>query len=347
MSLAEKYMRRCFELALKGLGKVAPNPMVGCVIVKENEVIAEGYHQKYGEAHAEVNAILLLPENYDFSDCTLYVNLEPCSHHGKTPPCSDLIVRKKFKKIVICNVDSNPLVGGKGIEKLKAAGIDVESGILEAQGKELNKRFFTLHEKNRPYIILKWAQTANGLISRWPLPDIKMDNRITCIESKKLVHQWRAQEQAIMVGTNTTINDNPELTVREVNGKNPIRIVLDKQLRLPKELNLFNNAAPTLVFTLQAAKNFNTVTYVQLKQENFTIETIFTELGKLNISSVIVEGGTKLLNSVIASGLWDEARVFINPNLTFKNGIKAPEFKLPENYILSGSDQLYIIKNTL
>lgn len=347
LNTSETYMKRCLELALKGLGSVAPNPMVGCVIVKENKIIAEGYHQNFGEAHAEVNAIKHLPEDFDFSDCTLYVNLEPCSHQGKTPPCSDLIINKKFKKVVIGNTDTNPLVGGKGIAKLKAANIEVESGVLEKEGRELNKRFFTFHEKKRPYIILKWAQTANGFICRKPLSDIKEDNWITGEASKKLVHQWRAQEQAIMVGTNTVINDDPELTVRLVSGKNPVRIVLDKDLKLNPELAVFNNAARTIVFTEQEKANHDMVTYYKINFNDNLKDSVLSYLYKEGISSVIIEGGAKLLSSIIDQNSWDEMRVFVNPEKTFKNGIAAPKIPLPEKFELSGTDKLYLIKNPL
>lgn len=338
-------MQRCLELALKGLGSVAPNPMVGCVIEKDGKIIAEGYHQKYGEAHAEVNAINRLPNNFDFTNCTLYVNLEPCSHQGKTPPCSDLIISKKFKKVVVCNVDTNPLVGGKGIEKLINAGIETETGVLEKEGRELNKRFFTFHEKKRPYIILKWAQTANGFICRKPLSDIKADNWISGEESKKLVHQWRSQEQGIMVGTNTVINDDPELTVRLVNGKNPVRIILDKDLKLSPDLAVFNNAAPTLVFTEQNKPDYGSVRYFKINFSDNLQDSVLNHLYNEGVSSVIIEGGAKLLNSIINQNLWDEIRVFINPELIFKNGIAAPKIKLPETFELSGTDKLYRIKN--
>lgn len=338
-------MHRCLELATKGMGFVAPNPMVGCIIVKEGKIIAEGYHKKYSEAHAEVNAINQLPTYFDFSDCTLFVNLEPCSHYGKTPPCSDLIISKKFKKVVIANTDSNPLVGGKGIAKLIAAGIEVEQGILEKEGRELNKRFFTLQEKKRPYVILKWARTANGLISRWPLSDNKEDNWITCNESKQLVHSWRAQEQAIMIGTNTAINDNPQLTVRYGEGKNPIRVILDKNLRLPGHLEVFNTESPTIIFNTKIQKSEENLSLIKINESDFTLENILLELGKQNISSVFVEGGAKLLKSIIHSGLWDEARVLVNPTLTFKNGIKAPDIHLPSDKKKSGTDELYLINN--
>lgn len=340
-------MKRCHELALNGLGFVAPNPLVGCVIVKEEQIIAEGWHKKYGEAHAEVNAVRSLPADFDFSTCVLYVNLEPCSHHGKTPPCSDLIIEKKFRKVVIGNLDTNPLVAGKGIEKLKKAGIEVISGVLEKEGRELNKRFFTFHEKKRPFIILKWAQTENGFISRWPLSDVREDNWITCNETNKLVHQWRSQEQAIMIGTNTAINDNPELTVRLTNGNNPIRIVIDRQLKLNNKLNIFNAAAKTIVISEQQKNNHDNISYITLNKENFNVENIFEAIAKQNISSVFVEGGALLLDSIIKSNLWDEARVFVNPKLQFKNGIAAPEFDLNKGIkSQSGTDFLFSVTNS-
>ncbi len=340
-------MKRCFELALKGLGHVAPNPMVGCVIVKDGQIIAEGYHKEYGKAHAEVNAINGLGPGFDFSDCTLYVNLEPCSHQGKTPPCSDLLVTKKFKKVVICNTDTNPLVGGKGIERLKKAGIEVESGILEQEGRELNKRFFTFHEKKRPYIILKWAQTNDGFISKNPIPQNKSENWITGEESKKLVHEWRAQEQAIMVGTNTVFNDNPELTVRLTEGKNPIRVVIDKELKLNSDFNIFNATSETLVFTGIEKTSTNTVKFFKINISEKVLEQILRKLYALNISSVIIEGGTTLLQSFINENLWDEARVFINLDKNFGSGIKAPEFDLSKAHPQkSGADNLFTIKNT-
>jgi diaminohydroxyphosphoribosylaminopyrimidine deaminase/5-amino-6-(5-phosphoribosylamino)uracil reductase len=339
-------MKRCFELALKGLGQVAPNPMVGCVIVKGDKIIAEGYHQKFGESHAEVNAINSLEEGFDLTDCTLYVNLEPCSHHGKTPPCSDLIISKKFKKVVIGNMDSNPLVAGKGIEKLKNAGIEVEAGILEKEGRELNKRFFTFHEKKRPYIILKWAQTNDGFVSKLPLPTNKSENWITCEESKKTVHVMRSQEQAIMVGTNTVINDNPELTVRLAEGKNPIRIVLDRDLKLKSSFKIFNSAAETLVFTEFRKIEAGNIKYFKIDFTTNILSQILNKLYELNITSVIIEGGTPLLQSFIKENLWDEAGIFVNPNKNFVSGIKAPEFNLEKaSKEKSGMDLLYSIKN--
>ncbi len=344
MNLSEQHIKRCLELAQKGLGKVASNPLVGCVITKKDEVIAEGYHEEYGKSHAEVNAISSLGPDFDFSGCTLYVNLEPCSHHGKTPPCSDLIISKKFKKVIICNTDTNPLVGGKGIEKLRNAGIEVQSDVLEKEGRELNKRFFTFHEKKRPYIIIKWAQTNDGFISR--IGANKNDNWISSDESKKLVHEWRAQEQAIMVGTNTVITDNPELTVRLVKGKNPLRVIIDKDLKLNPDSKIFNNAAETLVFTAKDSPVSGDTTYFRIDFSKNVLPQILNKLAELNISSLIVEGGTTLLESFIKDNLWDEARVFKNPNKNFGGGTKAPEFDLSKALQeKSGTDYLSTIKN--
>lgn len=341
------YMQKTLQLAKFGWPKVAPNPMVGCVIVKDGVIIAEGYHKEYGKAHAEVNAISVLSPDFDFTDCTLYVNLEPCSHKGKTPPCSDLLVKKKFKKVVICNTDTNPLVGGKGIERLKKAGIEVESGVLESEGRELNKRFFTFHEKKRPYIILKWAQTKDGFISKTPIPQNKNENWITGEESKKLVHEWRAQEQAIMVGTTTVLNDNPELTVRLTEGKNPIRVVIDRELKLNSDFNIFNDTAETLVFTEFEKTSTNTTKYFKIDFKEKVLEQILSKLYTLNISSIIIEGGTTLLQSFINENQWDEARVFINPDKSFGSGIKAPAFDLSKAHQQkSGADNLFTMKNT-
>ncbi|HEY1039686.1 MAG TPA: bifunctional diaminohydroxyphosphoribosylaminopyrimidine deaminase/5-amino-6-(5-phosphoribosylamino)uracil reductase RibD [Bacteroidia bacterium] len=342
MVVHEKYMRRCFELAEQGRGQVAPNPMVGSVIVQNDKIIGEGYHQKYGDAHAEVNAIKSFPQDHDFSDCTIYVNLEPCSHYGKTPPCSDLIISKKFKTVVVCNLDSNPLVAGKGLEKLKNEGIEVISGILEKEGRELNKRFFLFHEKQRPYIILKWAQTKDGFISKLPLPKDKQENWITSAESKKLVHTWRAQEQAILVGTTTVIVDDPELTTRLVEGKDPVRIVIDQELKIPSGAKIFSGRGQCIVYTSKKVNGANNIKYRHVAFDEHFIENLLADLHSLNIQSMIVEGGTHTLKDFIAKDLWDEARIFVADKV-FENGIKAPVFDLSKSEKqVSGSDELYI-----
>lgn len=340
---ATHFMLRALELAQKGFGFVSPNPMVGCVIVKDDKIVAEGYHQKYGEAHAEVNAINNLPNQVMPSDCTLYVTLEPCCHHGKTPPCADLIIEKGFKKIVVCNTDPNPLVAGKGIEKLKQAGIQVISSVCEAEGRFLNRRFFTFHEKKRPYIILKWAQTADGFISKYPVPTNKNENWITGKEAQKYVHQMRANEDAILVGKNTVLSDNPELTTRLVKGKNAIRIILSHNPEFDLSAKIFNTAAPTIVFNASQQKTENNIKWIKLNFENNSLSELMTHLVKLKISSLVVEGGLTVLNSFINQALWDEKHIFVNTNLKFEAGVLAPKTNLNTDYQQFGSDNLHVI----
>lgn len=324
MNTDETYMQHCLQLALKGFGNVAPNPMVGCTIVNNGEIIGEGYHQQYGQAHAEVNAINAVKDKKQLLNSTLYVNLEPCAHYGKTPPCADLIIEHKIPNVVIGCTDSNSIVNGRGIEKLIDAGISVKVGVLEDECKKLNERFFTFHEKKRPYIILKWAQTSNGFI------DIKRNEenpgkalQISGSESRKLLHQWRSQEQAIMVGSNTALLDNPQLTVREWEGKNPLRITIDKWLRIPKHFHIFDKTTPTLIFTALDEPSVNNLIFVKIDFEKPIIPQILQELYNRSIQSLIVEGGEQLLNSFINEDLWDEARVFISDN-KIKNGVSAP-----------------------
>lgn len=337
-------MQRCLELAALGRGQVAPNPMVGCVIVHHDKIIAEGYHQKYGEAHAEPNAIAHVSDDV-LKECTLYVSLEPCNHYGKTPPCSDLIVSKKIPRVIVGCLDPNPLVAGKGIKKLHDAGIEVEYGVLNKECRELNKRFFTVQEKKRPYVILKWAQTQDGFISKLPVPQNKEDNWITSVDSKRLVHEWRAQEQAILVGYNTALVDNPLLTTRLVEGENPIRIVIDKRLELPKHLNIFNGDAKTIVFNDIKENEEGNIRYVHIDMRNM-IEELLHECYAMNISSIIVEGGSNTINEFIKKDLWDEARIFVNPNLYFKHGVAAPLIEVHHiESVNSGADFLYVINN--
>jgi len=326
MNSDKKYMNMCIQLAKQGLGKVSPNPMVGCVIVNNGEVIGQGFHEEYGGPHAEANAITNIEDQSLLKRSTLYVNLEPCSHHGKTPPCADLIIKHKIPKVIIGCVDTFSEVSGKGIEKLKAAGIKVEVGVMKGQSEELNKRFFTFHNKNRPYIILKWAQTSDGFIDIDRTPTTNINNWITLTDSKTLVHHWRAEEQSIMVGTNTALNDNPKLTVREVDGTNPVRIVLDMSLRLPNNLHLFDKTVPTLVFNSQKNKLENNLELIKIEANNNLIQQIIEELYKREIQSVIIEGGAQLLNTFISHNLWDEARVFTGDK-EFKKGLNAPEIK--------------------
>jgi len=336
-------MQTALNLAELGLGSVAPNPMVGCVIVYKNEIVAQGYHQKYGETHAEVNAINNLNVNINPKNCTLYVTLEPCSHFGKTPPCADLIIEKGFNKVVVCNLDSNPLVAGKGIKKLKNAGIEVIIGILEDFGNELNKRFFAFHKFKRPYIILKWAETNDGFISKLPLPINKQQNWITGNEAQQLSHLWRTQEQAILVGKNTVLADNPSLTARLVKGNNPIRIVIDKNLELNATLNIFNTDAKTIIFNSVKNEIKNNLTYIKLNFNKYVAEQVLDKLYALNIQSIIVEGGTLTLNSFLQNDFFDELRIFKNPNLNFINGLKAPNIELKIEFQFVGGDILFLI----
>jgi len=346
MNKDELYIFRCIELAKNGFGNVAPNPMVGCVIVNNEKIIGEGYHKKYGEPHAEVNAINSVKDKELLKDSTLFVNLEPCSHFGKTPPCSDFIISNKIPKVRIGCVDSSSKVAGKGIEKLRKAGIDAKFGILEKECRELNKRFFTFHEIKRPYIILKWAQTSDNFIDferkENESPHV---NWITGNELKITVHKWRSEEQAIIVGTNTALKDNPQLNVREWQGKNPLRIVLDKKLILPETLNLFDNSTPTLVFTaLQKAAKKN-IEYITIDFKKDITTQISDKLIERKIRSLIVEGGKQLLESFIDNNLWDEARILIG-NKTFRKGLKAPVIDgLPTSTEVVGKDKILIYKN--
>ena len=314
MTNHETYIKRCLFIAKLGLGKTRPNPMVGCVIVYKNKIIGEGFTCPYGGNHAEVNAIKSVRDTSKLKASTLYVTLEPCSHYGKTPPCSDLIVENKIPNVVIGCLDVNEKVAGKGVAKLKESGCNVIVGILEKECKNHHKRFFTFHIKKRPYIILKWAETLDGFIA----PESKSERKpiwITNELSRQLVHKWRTEEQAILVGKNTVIQDNPSLTARDWTGENPVRIVLDPDESLSKNLNVFNNEAKTFVISGK-----------DIDYSNEVAEQISDFLFKKNINSVIIEGGSQTLQTFLNSNLWDEARVFIGQK-EFKKGIKAPEFK--------------------
>lgn len=325
MAEQEIYMNRCLQLAELGKGFVAPNPMVGCVIVHEGKIIGEGYHQFYGQAHAEVNAIHSVKDKSLLKNATLYVNLEPCSHWGKTPPCANLIIEKHIPKVVIGSIDSHSKVAGKGIERMKHAGIEVSVGVQEDACKNLNKRFFSFHEQHRPYIILKWAETQDGFIDIAPLyKSLQKGLWITNDLCRKLVHKWRAEEMAIMVGTNTAITDNPSLTTRDWAGNSPIRISIDKELQFPKQLHLLDGTVQSIIFTKKTTENLQSIEYIT--QDEITIDSMILELYKRNIHSVIIEGGTKLLQSFIDQNLWDEARIFIGDK-KFVEGVKAPHFE--------------------
>lgn len=326
----ELYMLRCIKLAQLGKRAVAPNPMVGAVIVHDNKIIGEGCHQHYGEAHAEVNAVNSVQDKSQLKNATIFVSLEPCAHHGKTPPCSDLLIANKFKRVVIGCLDTYSEVSGKGIEKLRKAGIDVTVGILEKECRELNKRFFTFHEKKRPYIILKWAQTQDGYIDINRANNEKGINWITQKETKSLVHQWRSEEHAILVGKKTIFNDNPSLTVREVKGINPIRVVIDStNSTFNSDYNIFNQEASTIIFNSKLERSENNINWVKL--EDYSIKNICNQLYKLNIQSIIIEGGAYTLNQFISSDYWDEARVLIGQS-NFGSGIEAPSINFTPSY---------------
>lgn len=311
-------MRRSLELAELGKGSVSPNPMVGCVIVYEGKIIGEGYHQHYGGPHAEVNAVNSVADQNLLKESEVFVTLEPCAHWGKTPPCANLLVEKGVKKVIIAAVDSNPLVGGKGIEILKNAGIEVESRILEQEARWQNRRFFTQIEKKRPYVILKWAQTLDGFVAR----ENFSSKWISSSKSRQLVHKWRVEEDSILVGKNTAQYDNPTLNVRDWVGKNPIRIVLDSLLELPGNLNLFDKSIPTLCFNTIKSESQENLEWIKMNP-GFSVKEILEELQSRKIQSLLVEGGSQVLKNFIQSELWDEARVFTSKT-TFERGILAP-----------------------
>jgi diaminohydroxyphosphoribosylaminopyrimidine deaminase/5-amino-6-(5-phosphoribosylamino)uracil reductase len=342
------YMQRCLELAALGIGMVSPNPMVGAVIVHEGSIIGEGYHQQYGQAHAEVNAINQVIEKHNnyadlLKNATIYVSLEPCSHYGKTPPCADLIIKHQIPTVVVGCRDPFEQVDGKGIEKLRGAGIDVITGVLEKECKWLNRRFFTRVQKHRPYIILKWAQTADGFFA----PDDSSQHWITGSESRKLVHQWRGEEDAVLAGKNTVAIDNPQLNVRYGKGRSPKRVVIDRRLELEPGLNVFNQSVETLIFNEIKTDIDEKNKYIALEDfDRYVPQYILYQLYLQDIQSVIIEGGAYTLNTFIEAGLWDEARIFTGQNNLIK-GIISPAIKgnIAEEY-LSGTDTLQIIYNS-
>lgn len=342
----EMYMQRCLELAMQGIQEAAPNPMVGSVIVRDGKIIGEGYHMQYGGPHAEVNAVNAVENKALLKEATLYVNLEPCAHYGKTPPCSLLIIEHKIPKVVIGCVDTFSEVSGKGIERMKEAGVEVVTGILEEESRYLNRRFFTFHEKKRPYIWLKWAETLDGFIDKERNAS-EPASWITDEICRLMVHKMRAEESAIMVGTETAFKDNPSLNVREWTGKDPTRIVLDKNLRLPGSLALFDGSQPTLVYTSQSNSSRHNLEFISLDFTQDVIPQVLADLHKRKILSVIVEGGSQLLQSFIEENLWDEALKFVGPS-QFGKGVKGPIFSynpLESNKI--GNAQLFVYQNIL
>jgi len=347
----EKYIERCIELAKNGLGTTYPNPMVGSVIVYQDKIIGEGWHKKSGEPHAEVNAINSVKDKSLLKKATIYVSLEPCSHFGKTPPCCDLIIANAIPNVVIGTIDSNIKVAGNGIKKLIQAGINVTVGVLEAECKELNKRFFTFHEKKRPYVILKWAESQDGFIAPTHRPALDEEIKrkpvwITNEFSRQLVHKWRSEEQAILVGTNTVVDDNPKLDTRDWAGENPIRIVIDQNNRIQKDSHIYDNHIKTIIFSQMAnAVVGENITFEVIDFKQNLAQEILKELHKHNIQSVIIEGGQQTLQTFIDENFWDEARIFIG-NKAFESGTKAPSIALrrSESHPI-GNDELIISRN--
>tara|TARA_B100000678_G_scaffold115582_1_gene96735 strand:+ start:22995 stop:24047 length:1053 start_codon:yes stop_codon:yes gene_type:complete len=345
----EFYLQRCIQLAKNAMGNTYPNPLVGSVIVYDDQIIGEGWHKKAGEPHAEVNAINSVKDKSLLKKATIYVSLEPCSHFGKTPPCSDLIIANKIKRVVIGTMDPFAKVQGRGIQKLMSAGCEVILGVLEEESQELNKRFFTFHQHQRPYIILKWAQTKDGFIA----PETQNSREpvwITNSGSKQLVHKWRSEEQSILVGTETAIKDNPKLNTRLWEGKNPVRVVLDRNLRIPADSHLLDGNIKTIVIIdakteIPSALKKENIHFEKLNFNLNLAEEICKVLFQHELQSVIIEGGKQTLQTFIDVNLWDEARVFTGKAF-FKNGIKAPTFsgKIIEKQEIA-SDQLEIYKN--
>ncbi|MEJ5102411.1 bifunctional diaminohydroxyphosphoribosylaminopyrimidine deaminase/5-amino-6-(5-phosphoribosylamino)uracil reductase RibD [Chryseobacterium sp. MYb328] len=330
MNNDELYIKRCIELAQKALGNTYPNPLVGSVIVYNGEIIGEGYHHKAGENHAEINAINSVKDKNLIPESTIYVSLEPCAHYGKTPPCALKIKELGFKKVVIGAMDSHDKVNGKGKKIIQDAGIEAVSGILEKECIELNKRFFTYHEKKRPYILLKWAESGDGFLDK----DFK-PTAVSNALANQFVHQLRADEHAILVGTQTALNDNPSLTVRNVEGINPVRILIDFDLKVPQDFKIYNDEARTLVLNAVKEGKEDHIEFIKIKKENF-LSDLMESLYREQIQSVIIEGGRFTLQQFIDADLWDEAIIIKNENLKLGNGTKAPEFNhIPyktENY---------------
>ena len=347
MSGHELYMQRCLDLAALGIGKVSPNPMVGAVIVHGEQIIGEGYHRQYGQAHAEVNAINQVLGNFEnaadlLRNSTIYVSLEPCAHHGKTPPCADLIIAHQIPNVIIGCTDPFEQVNGSGISKLKAAGIQVLSGVLEQECQWLNRRFFTRVQKKRPYVILKWAQTSDGFFA----PDDGSQFWISGEESRRLVHRWRSEEDAVLVGKNTAAIDNPKLDTRFWPGRLPKRIVIDRKLSLSKSLNLFDQSVETFIFNELKTDVEGKIKYIALEDfDRFVPQYILFQLYLQDIQSLIIEGGAATLNSFIEAGLWDEARIFTGKS-RLGTGIKAPVLnEIEQEEFTFADDRLAIIYN--
>ena len=348
MNTHEKYIKRCIELAQNGFGTTYPNPMVGSVIVYEGKIIGEGWHKKAGEPHAEVNAVNSVKDKSLLKKATIYVSLEPCSHFGKTPPCCDLIIANKIPNVVVGTVDPNEKVAGRGIKRLIENGINVTVGVLEDECNELNKRVFTFHQKKRPYIILKWAESRDGFLA--PEKEINQERKpiwITNQYSRQLVHKWRSEEQAILVGTQTVIDDNPKLNTRDWSGNNPVRVVLDQNNRISKDNFVFDDTVKTIVFT-KSENNLSTenTIFEKIDFNEKMVSQILDVLYQHQIQSIIIEGGRQTLQSFIDSDLWDEARIFIGTTI-FGKGVKAPIIQKSNIFktTIQNDELLYIINH--
>ena len=346
MNIHEKYIKRCIQLAKNGLGTTYPNPLVGSVVVHNNKIIGEGWHYQSGQPHAEVNAISSVKDKSLLKEATIYVSLEPCSHYGKTPPCSHLIVESGIKHVVVGSLDLNKKVSGKGIAYLRSHGCQVLTEVLKEECDYLNKRFFTFHKKRRPYIILKWAQTADGYMDKLrAVEDSNEPNWISNIHSQQFVHMLRAQEQSILVGATTAINDNPSLTVRNWKGNHPVRVVVTNNSYLPEDLKLFDGAARTIVISKEGLV-MNGVENVIADYTNGYAQGICAALVEKEIQSVLIEGGAKTLRSFIESGLWDEAFVFEGTTVKFEKGLEAPNLRALPTYSRNiKSDVMHHYKN--
>lgn len=337
----ELYMARCIQIATNGLGNTYPNPFVGSVIVHQNQIIGEGFTSAYGGSHAEVNAINSVKNQNLLEDSTLFVSLEPCAHFGKTPPCCDLIIQKKIPRVVVGTLDPFAKVNGEGIKRMQANGIDVKVGILEKDCLELNRRFFTFHQKKRPYIILKWAETTDAYFA----PKSAEQKWITNVYSKQLVHWWRTQEQAIIVGKNTALIDNPQLNARLINKHSPIRLLIDQHLQIPNDFHLYDQSVKSIIFNSIKDEIDDEIYFKQINFNQNILPQVLKILYQENIQSVIVEGGVKTLNAFIEQNIWDEARI-LSSNEFWNDGIKSPELKgslLIQKTILN--DKLRIIRN--
>jgi len=345
MNAHEVIMNRCLDLASLGKGRVAPNPMVGCVLVKNGHIIGEGFHQKYGEAHAEVNAIRSVKNQADLKDATIYVSLEPCSHFGKTPPCADLIIQSGIPRVVIAQRDPNPKVAGNGIKKLKEAGIEVIEDILKTEARELNRRFLTYHEKKRPYLILKWAMTADGYMDTVNKTNKRGVFWISSPETKKMVHKWRSEEDAIMIGKKTLEVDNPSLDTRDYFGSDPLRVILSGTGDFDMSNNVFSDGKKTLIIgEHNLSSDTESVEMVKPNFEDFIGSTL-SALYKRKISSVLVEGGAFTLQRYLESRIWDEARI-IQSNHTLGGGLSAPQIPFqPDRIENFGRDRIYYYRN--